>query len=162
MFKGIVLLLVLSSFTTANLSITEVRNVYEKAIYSQQIAIDLIDKLNASNNNTFLGYKGAVTMIMAKHVFSPYKKLNYFKNGKEILEQAILKEPLNIELRFLRFSIQSNSPKFLDYHSNLFSDKSFLLKEVKTINDTDLKQRITKFLLNNNEVSKAEKLTLQQ
>ncbi|MFN3444461.1 MAG: hypothetical protein ACK44D_01865 [Bacteroidia bacterium] len=162
MFKGVVLLLVLSSFTTANLSITEVRNVYEKAIYSQQIAVDLIDKLNASNNNTFLGYKGAVTMIMAKHVFSPYKKLNYFKNGKEILEQAILKEPLNIELRFLRFSIQSNSPKFLDYHSNLFSDKSFLLKEVKTINDTDLKQRITKFLLNNNEVSKAEKLTLQQ
>lgn len=162
MFKGVVLLLVLSSFTTANLSITEVRNVYEKAIYSQQIAVDLIDKLNVSNNNTFLGYKGAVTMIMAKHVFSPYKKLNYFKNGKEILEQAILKEPLNIELRFLRFSIQSNSPKFLDYHSNLFSDKSFLLKEVKTINDTDLKQRITKFLLNNNEVSKAEKLTLQQ
>jgi hypothetical protein len=162
MFKGVVLLLVLSSFTTANLSITEVRNVYEKAIYSQQIAVDLIDKLNASNNNTFLGYKGAVTMIMAKHVFSPYKKLNYFKNGKEILEQAILKEPLNIELRFLRFSIQSNSPKFLDYHSNLFSDKSFLLKEVKTINDNDLKQRITKFLLNNNEVSKAEKLTLQQ
>lgn len=162
MFKGVVLLLVLSSFTTANLSITEVRNVYEKAIYSQQIAVDLIDKLNASNNNTFLGYKGAVTMIMAKHVFSPYKKLNYFKNGKEILEQAIIKEPLNIELRFLRFSIQSNSPKFLDYHSNLPSDKSFLLKEVKTINDTDLKQRITKFLLNNNEVSKAEKLTLQQ
>ncbi len=162
MFKGVVLLLVLCSFTTANLSITEVRTVYEKAIYSQQIAVDLIDKLNASNNNTFLGYKGAVTMIMAKHVFSPYKKLNYFKNGKEILEKALLKEPLNIELRFLRFSIQSNSPKFLDYHSNLFSDKAFLLKEVKIINDTDLKQRITKFLLNSSEVSKTEKLTLQQ
>jgi hypothetical protein len=162
MFKGVVLLLVLCSFTTANLSITEVRTVYEKAIYSQQIAVDLIDKLNASNNNTFLGYKGAVTMIMAKHVFSPYKKLNYFKNGKEILEKALLKEPLNIELRFLRFSIQSNSPKFLDYHSNVTGDKSFLLKEVKTINDTDLKQRITKFLLNSSEVSKTEKLTLQQ
>lgn len=162
MFKGVLLLLMLSSFTASNLSITEVRNAYEKAVYSEQVANELLDKLNSTNNNTLLGYKGTVTMMMAKHVFSPYKKLNYFKAGKEILEQAILKEPLNIELRFLRFSIQSNSPKFLDYHSNLFSDKSFLLKEVKTINDTDLKQRITKFLLNNNEVSKAEKLTLQQ
>lgn len=162
MFKGIVLLLVLCSFTASNLSITEVRNAYEKAVYSEQVANELLDKLNSTNNNTLLGYKGTVTMMMAKHVFSPYKKLNYFKNGKEILEQTILKEPLNIELRFLRFSIQSNSPKFLEYHSNLQSDKLFLLKEVKTLTDADLKQRITNFLLKSSEVNKTEKLTLQQ
>ncbi len=162
MYRVIALILILCSFTSANLSIKEVRNVYEKAIYSQQIAVDLIDKLNTSNNNTFLGYKGAVTMIMAKHVFSPYKKLNHFKTGKEILEQALQKEPLNIELRFLRFSIQSNSPKFLEYHSSIQSDKLYLLKEVKALTDIDLKQRITNFLLNSSEVTKTEKLILQQ
>ncbi len=162
MYKWVLSLLILSSFTNANLSITEVRNIYEKAVYNQQAAADLLEKLNSSNNNTFWGYKGAVTMVMAKHVFGPYKKLNYFKTGKEILEQALQKEPSNIELRFLRFSIQSSSPKFLDYHSNLSGDKALLLKEVKTLNDVDLKQRITKFLLNSSEVSKTEKLTLQQ
>ena len=161
MFKGILLLL-LSSFTASNLSITEVRNAYEKAVYSEQVANELLDKLNSTNNNTLLGYKGTVTMMMAKHVFSPYKKLNYFKAGKEILEQALQKEPLNVELRYLRFSIQSNSPKFLEYDSNLQSDKLFLLKEVKTLTDADLKQRITKFLLKSSEVNKTEKLTLQQ
>jgi hypothetical protein len=161
MFKGILLLL-LSSFTASNLSITEVRNAYEKAVYSEQVANELLDKLNSTNNNTLLGYKGTVTMMMAKHVFSPYKKLNYFKAGKEILEQALQKEPLNVELRYLRFSIQSNSPKFLEYHSNLQSDKLFLLKEVKTLTDADLKQRITKFLQKSSEVNKTEKLTLQQ
>lgn len=162
MFKGILLLLLLSSFTASNLSITEVRNAYEKAVYSEQVANELLDKLNSTNNNTLLGYKGTVTMMMAKHVFSPYKKLNYFKAGKEILEQALQKEPLNVELRYLRFSIQSNSPKFLEYHSNLQSDKLFLLKEVKTLTDADLKQRITKFLQKSSEVNKTEKLTLQQ
>jgi hypothetical protein len=152
----------LSSFTTSSLSLTEVRDTYEKAVYNAQVANDLLEKLNSTNNNTLLGYKGTITMMMAKHVFSPYKKLNYFKTGKDILEQALQKEPLNIELRYLRFSIQSNSPKFLDYHSNLFNDKAFLLKEVKTINDADLKQRIIKFLLNSSEVNKTEKLTLQQ
>jgi hypothetical protein len=162
MFKGILLLLMLSSFTTSSLSITEVRIAYEKAVYSEQAANDLLEKLNSTNNNTLLGYKGTITMMMAKHVFSPYKKLNYFKTGREILEQALQKEPLNVELRFLRFSIQSNSPKFLEYHSNLQSDKLCLLKEVKALTDVDLKQRITKFLLNSSEVSKSEKLTLQQ
>jgi hypothetical protein len=161
MFKGILLLL-LSSFTASNLSITEVRNAYEKAVYSEQVANELLDKLSSTNNNTLLGYKGTVTMMMAKHVLSPYKKLNYFKAGKEILEQALQKEPLNVELRYLRFSIQSNSPKFLEYHSNLQSDKLFLLKEVKTLTDADLKQRITKFLQKSSEVNKTEKLTLQQ
>jgi hypothetical protein len=99
---------------------------------------------------------------MAKHVMSPYKKINYFKTGKDVLEQAIQKEPLNVELRFIRFSIQCNAPKFLDYHSNINGDKVLLLKAVKTIKDVDLKKRITKFLLNSGEVNNAEKTSLQQ
>ena len=161
MVRWLFLVFSLTSFTYSQLSLTEVRNAYEKAVYNEQTAIDLLANLITSNNPTFIGYKGAVTIVMAKHVISPYKKLNYFKTGKDVLEKAIQKEPLNVELRFIRFSIQCNAPKFLDYHSNIYADKVLLLKEVKAIKDVDLKKRITKFLLHSGEVNRTEKTTLQ-
>jgi hypothetical protein len=162
MIRWLILFLILTSFIFSQLTLTEVRNAYEKAVYNEQTAINLLANLKTSNSQTFIGYKGAVTIVMAKHVMSPYKKLNYFKTGKDVLEQAIQKEPLNVELTFIRFSIQCNAPKFLDYHSNINADKLFLLKEVKTIKDVDLKKRITKFLLNSSEVNNAEKTSLQK
>jgi hypothetical protein len=162
MIRWLIMFMILTAFTSSQLSLTEVRIAYEKSVYNEQTAVNLLEYLTSSNNPTFLGYKGAVTIVMAKHVMSPYKKFNYFKTGKGVLEQAIQKEPLNVELRFIRFSIQCNAPKFLDYHSNINTDKVLLLKAVKTIKDVDLKKRITKFLLNSSEVNNAEKTSLQK
>ena len=162
MIRWLFLFFILTAFNSSQLSLTEVRNAYEKSVYNEQTAVSLLNYLTSSNNPTFLGYKGAVTIVMARHVMSPNKKLNYFKTGKNVLEQAIQKEPLNVELRFIRFSIQCNAPKFLDYHSNIYGDKVLLLKAVKAIKDVDLKKRITKFLLNSSEVNNAEKTSLQQ
>lgn len=161
MIRWSFLFFILMSFTSSQLPLIEIRNAYEKSVSNEQTAVNLLAYLKTSNNPTFIGYKGAVTIVMAKHVMSPYKKLNYFDTGKGILEQAIQKEPLNVELRFIRFSIQCNAPKFLDYHSNIYADKVLLLKEIKVIKDVDLKKRVTKFLLNSSEVSSAEKTTLQ-
>jgi hypothetical protein len=162
MIRWLFLFFILTAFNSSQLSLTEVRIAYEKSVHNEQTAVNLLDYLTSSNNPTLIGYKGAVTIVMAKHVMSPYKKINYFKTGKDVLEQAIQKEPLNVELRFIRFSIQCNAPKFLDYHSNINGDKVLLLKAVKTIKDVDLKKRITKFLLNSGEVNNAEKTSLQQ
>jgi hypothetical protein len=92
-------------------------------------------------------YQASKLMPWRKHI-EAYTYFNLIGDltGKDVLEQAIQKEPLNVELRFIRFSIQCNSPKFLDYHSNINADKLLLLKEVKAIKDVDLKKRITKFL----------------
>ena len=79
MIRWLILFFILSAFTISQLSLTEVRNAYEKSVYNEQTAINLLANLKTSNSPTFIGYKGAVTIVMAKHVMSPYKKLNYFK-----------------------------------------------------------------------------------
>jgi hypothetical protein len=83
---------------------------------------------------------------MAKFYYNPWKKLNSFNSGKIQLEAAIQNEPNNIELIFLRYMIQMNSPLFLHYNNNMASDKKNLLLSINNIKDQDLKFRISNYL----------------
>lgn len=143
-------------------SLQQARLVFEQAPLNEQKVADFLAKISATKNNTLIGYKGALTMIMAKHTMNPFKKLDCFNTGKSLLEQALIKEPNNVELRYLRFSIQCNAPAFLDYNSQRESDKVFLLKQANIIKDADLKGRMIHFLLQCPALSATEKLNLRQ
>lgn len=141
------LFLLLSSYTHAA-SIEDIRKLYDKAIYSEKAAELLLDQTanNESDKSTLNGYKAATHMIMAKFYFNPWKKLHTFNKGKEQLEYAIQKDPENLELIYLRFMIQMNSPSFLHYNINVASDKKILLLSLNIIKDQDLKIRISNYL----------------
>ena len=93
-----------------------------------------------------LAYLGAYQTIWANHVFNPLSKLATFKKGKNNIELAISKEPENVEIRYIRFSVQKNAPSFLGYNSHLKEDKDFLVKNKKNIN-SDLLQKNIETLL---------------
>jgi hypothetical protein len=131
-------------------TIKDVRLMAHKATKSEEGCVKLINLLspyNENNNPLLMGYRGASTMVMAKHVFNPFSKFSYFKKGKNILESAIKADNLNIELRFLRFTIQNNVPGFLNYGSHKKSDKLFLSKYVSEVEDQELKKIINDYLL---------------
>ena len=128
--------------------IEEIRRLFDGAIKNEKAA-ELLLMQTASGDidrNTLVGYKAATQMIMAKFYFNPWKKLNSFNMGKMQLESAIQNEPNNIELIFLRYMIQMNSPSFLHYNINMASDKKNLLLSVNNIKDADLKLRISNYL----------------
>ena len=56
-----------------------------------------------------------------------------------MLEKAIASEKNDIELRFLRFTAQTNMPFFLGYSANIESDKEFILYSFPKIKDKELK-----------------------
>jgi hypothetical protein len=72
--------------------------------------------------------------------------LEHFNAGKVQLEYAIIQEDENIELRFLRLSIQENLPSFLGYSSQIKADRSFLVDHLDQILDEDLKSKISTYL----------------
>ncbi len=156
-----VLLFLLFAFTSTQVNLIEVRQLYDKAIYNEDAAQNLITKLANSTNNTLVGYKGVANMLMAKHVYLPNKKLSYFKTGKAILQNAITVEPNNAELIYLRFVVQCETPGFLKYNTELSSDKLFLINQLKSITEDDLRKRIKEYLLYSKQVTNKEKLYLQ-
>ncbi|MCF8463421.1 MAG: hypothetical protein K9G41_01165 [Flavobacteriales bacterium] len=104
------------------------------------------EKTDISKSNLLLGYKGAVELGMARHDPNVFKKMGYFNDGKEKLEKSIEKDPANIELRFLRLTIQTHMPAFLGYGENKENDKAFVLANLEKAPSEDFKKRVRGFI----------------
>lgn len=103
--------------------------MYAKSVESKQAAQNLLAVLEKQEQNAFvIGYAGATKMIMAKHVFNPITKLNYFNAGKKMLNKAISKDNNNIELLFLRYATQVSAPSILGYNNYIETDRKQILK----------------------------------
>jgi len=138
----------LSFFTTASTKLEQVRSLYEQAPVHKASCGALIALLQPydEKNPLFLGYKGCAHMIMAKHVSGPFTKLSYFKKGKNMLERPIQADSHNIELRFLRLTIQKNAPALLGYNGDIKADRLFLRDNRENISDSSLRILIRRYL----------------
>lgn len=142
------------------LDITSVRTAYKAAVLSKSEAIafhEKLQKVTKQNKKTFVAYKGAAITLIAKQQKSVKQKKELFKEGVALVEYAVKKEPNNIEIRFIRLSIQQNIPKFLKYHKQIDTDKAFILKHLKTVKSTDLKKYITSYILQSKHFTEEEK-----
>lgn len=107
---------------------------------------DRFEKTDISGNNILRGYKGAVLLGLARHHANVFKKMGFFSDGKELLEKSIETEPENIELRFLRLTIQANLPSFLGYSENKEDDKVFVLSRLEEAKSDNFKTKVRKFI----------------
>lgn len=73
-----------------------------------------------------LGYKAAAEAIRARDA-SMFNKLAYVQDATRTFEQAVGLDPQNPEIRFLRFSVESNLPAFLGLSKHVDEDKELLL-----------------------------------
>jgi len=148
--------------TNATVEIASVRSMFQKAASDETACKKLIHMLApySEKQPLLLGYKGSGTMMMAKHVFSPFSKLSYFKEGKQMLESAIKTDNKNFELRFLRFTAQTNVPSFLGYDSDIQKDKEFILTHFLQIKDSGLKEFVLPALIKSKYLTTIEKQRL--
>lgn len=129
----------------------EVRGLYQNAVVNEKVCQELIAILapyKENENPLLYGYKAGATMMMAKHVFNPISKLNYFNKGKKMLNDAITAQPKNVELRVLRFLAQSNTPSFLGYNDAINSDERFILSNFSTIETKSTQEYLFSMLKN--------------
>ena len=108
----------------------------------------MITILSKENLNTIeKGYYGAYLVIWANHTWNPIDKLNTFKKGKIELENAIKQDSKNVELRFLRLSIQANVPKILNYDQNIKSDLIFIKEHKDKIQSNQLLKMVNEIII---------------
>jgi len=144
---------------------TLIRSLYKNAATDEVACKEIITTLesyNENNNVLWAGYKACATMMLANHVFNPYSKLSNFNAGKKLLENCINADKGNIELRFLRFAIQTNAPSILGYNNSINEDKLILINILGYIKENELKQQIISYLKTCEQLTPAEKLKLNQ
>ena len=157
-------LLLNPSATIQQPSLQEVRVLFQKAEASEEAVEKMLDLLEEVDEQqpVLLAYKASATMMMAKHVFLPTSKLSRFNKGKKLLQQAVDTAPEKVEIRFLRFALQSATPAFVGYKSEMEEDKELLLKSLPELKDEDLKRMILPFLKKSEYLTEAEKQSLTQ
>lgn len=139
----------LSVFMDAQ-NVLEFRDYLQNGENSEEVSKTLISKSKSAYETTkkpiYQAFYAVGNFFMAKHAGNPISKYSYFNKGKKMLEEAVKKEPNNIEIRLMRYISQEKTPRFLGYSANLQSDKEFIIKNYKNSPDRDLIDFIKKYL----------------
>ena len=158
-----VLLFLSMQFNPTNAELVAVRAAYWDAAQKKISTNAFAKKVDAADDGSavMLAYKSMALMFDARDAYNPYTKMSSFGKGKDLLESAVKKDLSNVEVRFLRFCVQSNAPFFLGYSGNIDEDKAVILNNWSQLKDDDLKEKIKTFMLANDVVTSTEKKLLQ-
>lgn len=120
-------------FLLNNYDIKQVRLDYYEAVNSENAAAEFYDKLKKSDLSEplLLAYYGAAEAVKAKHAWNPYNKIAYLKRGMKNLETAVSKSRDNLEIRFLRFSLEHYIPGFLGFNKHLEEDRKKIVELIQ-------------------------------
>jgi len=144
MFKLILFFLLFNNSYDCS-EINTVRNEYH-ALDSKDRLKAFLSKTENSDCKEFTPYIASALMQQAEYVFSPVSKYNYFNRGRKMLEQYISKNPSSIDARYVRVMVQSNSPGFLNYKSDIKSDIAYIRKNIGKYN---MPENMKTMILNN-------------
>jgi helix-turn-helix protein len=157
---------VIEDVTEPNLHI--IRKLLVTAINSSKTTDSLYNNLGSIKNRTSLinGYMGTLQALKAKHTWNPYYKIKYLNNAEKTFKNAVTGDPSNIEIRFMRFSVEHNVPGFLGYTKNLVDDRTEIIKQIGRKHyssaDAALVKTIITFLIDSKRCTPAEHSALTQ
>ena len=95
--------------------------------------LELCDQYSSTNKETVHGYKISAAMMLLSFSSNPIEKFKIFQQKSKEMDDLIFKNMDNIEIRLLRYSLQSNAPNLLNYNNNKLEDLIFIKRNVKNI-----------------------------
>jgi len=140
----------------------ELRREMVSAISSSKTTDSLYSSLNTQLNKTpiITCYIAALQALKAKHSWNPYFKFKYLNDSEKTFDNAVTADPQNMEIRFMRFSVEHYVPVFLGDDKDLYADREEIIDDIKkkryTTADKDLVTAIVKFLLASKRCTPAE------
>lgn len=138
------------NFGSTNKGLDAVRKDFPNINSLEQVEQSL-KILETNGDVTSKGYYAAMLFMKSKYVIFPLTKFKYFKKGKLLLDDLVFNNQNNIEIRYIRFLLQSEMPSFLGYNKNLEEDYLVIIKGVESYN---LSNNFKNKMLNNMLVSK--------
>lgn len=160
MDKVILFLFSLISIVGNAQDVNTLRAQYPEAVESSAITAKMdaeLFKVENAGKPVLLAYKGAVLTLKAKFSKKKSEKKEFFKEGVGFIESAVSADGSNIEIRYIRLSVQENLPRFLGYHKNMEEDKQYLLKYYSTISTALVKEVVRDFVMKSVIFDESEK-----
>lgn len=150
LFFILVSLFISCSVLKASESLLEkLRPEYMKALHDFELAPAVYEKFEAIENPSakLLAYKGALEAIMTKTTWNVFKKISFLNKSQKSFEEAIELAPNNVEVRFMRLSVEHSIPNYLGYSTHIQEDKEFVVKHISDFNPLKMDPQILKEIL---------------
>lgn len=139
-------------------ALAKIRSAYTTAADSEAnaVAFETLMAQNVSTDGLLTAYRGASKVILAK-----YKKnrIALLKEGKPLIEEAIARQPDNVELRLIRLSVQENLPKIVPYRNHIAEDKAFIIANYERL-PLDVRHYVAGYIKKSKEFTAADKKAL--
>jgi hypothetical protein len=111
-----------------------------------------------------VAFRGALETLKARDLWNPLEKLKWSQQSQATLAQAVAVDPDNLEIRFLRYSIQHGLPGYLGLSQHLATDRAAIMAQVAAgaALEPASKLAIVDFMLKNGRCTQAERALLAQ
>jgi len=111
----------------------QIRKSYIESAKSEENINKLIstcEENKSKKNSTIYAYKTVADLMLIKYKYNPLYKLKLFTNYSRKLDLIVTNNLNNIEIRFLRYCVQKQTPRFLGYNDNLELDYQFIIQNI--------------------------------
>tara|TARA_B100000795_G_C22677012_1_gene390205 strand:- start:200 stop:661 length:462 start_codon:yes stop_codon:yes gene_type:complete len=116
-------------------NLNQIRESYLKSAKSVENIDKLIitcEKYKSKNNAIIYAYRTVADLMLLKYEYNPLYKLTLFTDYSVRLDSIVINNFNNIEIRFLRYCVQKQTPRILGYNDNLELDYQFILQNIGT------------------------------
>lgn len=140
-----------------------IRMDFYEATHDSGKSIPLFEKISNVNNPPALliAYRAATEAVMIKTKWNPFVKFSLLNKSRDSFLNAVEKDDRDLEIRFLRFSVQHHIPGFLGYSKDMDEDKTFIIDRIESykreavVND-EMVNYIIDFLIASNRCTAEE------
>lgn len=102
----------------------------------------------ASPTPTIIAYRGATEALLTKHEWSPFAKLEYLRMSQTSLTNAVVADSENLEVRFIRYAVEKNIPRFLGFSQHVNEDEKIIAVGIKEANKLNIDPSFTEYIIN--------------
>ncbi|MEQ8241003.1 MAG: hypothetical protein RIA69_17430 [Cyclobacteriaceae bacterium] len=95
----------------------------------------------------FLAYKAVSHALFAQKAWNPIDKLTHILKFQNLINHAVSADPTNLEIRFLRFSVEYYVPSWLYSEKHLIEDKDYFIHNAERISALNFDPFFTRYIL---------------
>lgn len=127
----------------------EIRHDFYLSTLDYKHAFPLLERLDLIRNPNALqlAYKAATQAILAKPGWNIFKKIGYLKRSRESFSKAVALDMKDLEIRFLRLSVEHHIPRYLGFSGNIDHDKRIIMDNIYRFKEKQLPQEITDYII---------------
>ena len=134
--------------TTSVISDSLLRQAFHNALLDIEELDQFLKVLDNMDIDTPLevSYKAMSKALEAKRAFNPFVKYSNLLEYRKLIQRAFDQDSLNLEIHFLRFSVEYHIPRFLGMSEHLLEDKNWMVNYMSSVETYNVSERFLKYI----------------